>query len=320
VERASRAGVIVVAAAGNYGKNPETGLPGYAGISSPGNAPSAITAGAVAVQNTVTRSDDRIPDYSSSGPSWYDAFAKPDIASPGHNIVAVAAKKGSLYLTYPQLKAADGDYMNLSGTSMATAVTTGSIALMLEANRAANNYPNRPPLTPNAVKAVLQYTAFGLHDDTGIEYNPLRKGAGSLNTKGAIDLARTIDTSSPAHNYWLTSTPRPWTTIGGESLVWNQGIIWGSSIMWGTTIQVNETAWGSSIMWGTGTSWGSSIMWGTNVVWSDPQSWADSIMWGTNTIGQDNGSSIMWGTTSGMTAQNTAWQTLTGSSTAAKSQ
>src|SRR5205814_2419854 len=94
VERASRAGVIVVAAAGNYGKNPTTGQPGYAGITSPGNAPSAITAGAVKIQNTVVRSDDRIADYSSAGPTWYDAFVKPDIVSPGHNIVAVAAKNG----------------------------------------------------------------------------------------------------------------------------------------------------------------------------------------------------------------------------------
>ena len=75
------------------------------------------------------------------------------------------------------MKAADGDYMLLSGTSMATAVTTGSIALMLEANRAANLY--HPALTPNAVKALLQYTAVGIHDDLGLEYNPLRKGAGA---------------------------------------------------------------------------------------------------------------------------------------------
>ena len=106
--------------------------------------------------------------------------------APGHNIVAAAAKQGTLYKTYPQLKAADGDYMLLSGTSMATAVTTGSIALMLEANRAANPY--HPALTPNAVKAILQYTAVGIHDDLGVEYNPLRKGAGALNTKGGIDL------------------------------------------------------------------------------------------------------------------------------------
>jgi serine protease AprX len=318
VERASKAGVVVVAAAGNHGKNPTTGLPGYAGITSPGNAPSAITAGAVNINGTVARSDDRIPDYSSAGPTWYDAFFKPDIASPGHNIVAVAAKNGYLYKTYPQLKSEDADYMILSGTSMASAVTTGSVALLLEANRAANNYPAHPSLTPNAVKAVLQYTSVGIHDDAGIEYNPLRKGVGALNAKGAIDLGRTIDTSQATGNWWLRTTPNPWTVIGDQTLPWNKGVAWGSAIMWGTTVYVNESAWGSAIMWGTDTSWTSAIMWGTNVVWSDPQSWADAIMWGTNTVGQDNGTAIMWGTTSGMTAQNTAWKNLGANSTTAK--
>ncbi len=45
VEAAVRAGIVVVTSAGNMGKNPVTGQVGYAGISSPGNAPSAITAG-----------------------------------------------------------------------------------------------------------------------------------------------------------------------------------------------------------------------------------------------------------------------------------
>jgi len=322
VERASKAGVIVVAAAGNFGRNPATGLPGYAGITSPGNAPSAITAGAVDIKGTVGHGDDRIADYSSAGPTWYDAFVKPDIASPGHNVVAVAAKNGYLYKTYPQLMSADADYMILSGTSMASAVTTGSVALLLEANRVANAnyYPAHPPLTPNAVKAILHYTSTGIHDDAGIEYNLLRKGAGALNAKGAIDLGRTIDTSTATGKWWLTSTPNPWTTIGSETLVWNKGVVWGNAIMWGTSVNVNEAAWGSAIMWGTNSSWTSAIMWGTNVVWSNPESWATAIMWGTNTIGQDNGSAIMWGTTSGMTAENTAWQTLSGSSTTAKGQ
>ena len=46
VEEAIRAGLIVVTAAGNFGTNPKTGQQGYAGITSPGNAPSAITVGA----------------------------------------------------------------------------------------------------------------------------------------------------------------------------------------------------------------------------------------------------------------------------------
>ena len=40
------AGIVVVAAAGNYGVNPATGQAGYAGLTSPGNAPSVLTIGA----------------------------------------------------------------------------------------------------------------------------------------------------------------------------------------------------------------------------------------------------------------------------------
>src|SRR5262249_11013356 len=46
VEKASKAGLIVVTAAGNFGANETTGEPGYTGITSPCNAPSAICAGA----------------------------------------------------------------------------------------------------------------------------------------------------------------------------------------------------------------------------------------------------------------------------------
>jgi subtilase family protein len=207
--------------------------------------------------------------------------------------------------------------MRLSGTSMATAVASGSIALMLEANRSANHYPYHPSLTPNAVKAILQYTAVGIHDDAGIEYDPLRKGAGSLNTKGGIDLGRTINTSAPRGSYWLTSTPYPWTAIGGQTLPWSQAIIWGNAIIWGSTTSVNETAWGSAIIWGSSQSWSSAIIWGSSdLTWSDPQSWSDAIIWGSNYVGQDNGSAIIWGSSAGITPQNAAWKTLAGATTA----
>jgi serine protease AprX len=318
VERAVRAGVIVVAAAGNYGKNPATGLPGYAGVTSPGNAPSAISVGAIKTLATIARSDDRIADYSSAGPTWYDAHAKPDVVAPGHNIVAAAARNGALYKKYPELKAADGDYMLLSGTSMAAAVTSGSIALMLEANRAA--HPTNPALTPNAVKAILQYTAVGVHDDLGLEYNALRKGAGSLNTKGAIDLGKSIDTSSLNGQWWLTATPTPWTSIGGETNTWNQGIIWGSGVIWGSTTYYNEMSWGTGIIWGSSTTWSSGIVWGSNVVWTDSSSWSQGIIWGSDYIGQANGAGIIWGSGAGLDAQSTGWKSLNGSSTTANGQ
>ncbi|PYQ96539.1 MAG: hypothetical protein DMF96_18040 [Acidobacteria bacterium] len=52
VERAVGAGIAVVVSAGNFGGDVTTHVPGYAGITSPGNAPDAITVGAVDTQQT----------------------------------------------------------------------------------------------------------------------------------------------------------------------------------------------------------------------------------------------------------------------------
>ena len=92
VERAVRAGIVVVVSAGNHGTNPTTGEIGYAGITSPGNAPSALTVGSMRHRATASRLDDEVSPFSSRGPTWYDGLVKPDVVAPGHNIVAVAAK------------------------------------------------------------------------------------------------------------------------------------------------------------------------------------------------------------------------------------
>jgi hypothetical protein len=62
---------------------------------------------------------------------------------------------------------------------MATAVTTGAVALVLEAHRQAD--PGAPALTPNIVKGILQYSSLRLRDELGAEYDDLTQGAGSLN-------------------------------------------------------------------------------------------------------------------------------------------
>jgi serine protease AprX len=318
VERAVRAGVIVVAAAGNHGKNAETGQVGYAGITSPGNAPSAITVGALRTEDSVSRADDRVADYSSSGPTWYDGIVKPDVVAPGHNIFAAAAKRSSLYKTYPQLRTADGDYFRLSGTSMAAAVTTGAIAQLLEANRDANDSAG-PRLSASAVKALLQYTAVGIEDANGVEYDMLRKGAGALNPKGAIALGRAVDTSAPVGSHWLTSMPYPWTRIGSADLAWSKSITWGTQIIWGTSIAANQVAWAKQIIWGTSVDWTDQIIWGTNLVWSNAAEWSDQIIWGTQTIGMRFDDQIIWGTTGGLTPDNVAWANLSESGATATS-
>ena len=162
VEAAVRAGIVVVVSAGNVGRNPETGETGYAGITSPGNAPSAITVGAVRTQNTTRRTDDLMADYSSRGPTWYDAFAKPDVVAPGHRILAASDSTLKLYQDYPTLRGPNYNrgkqYLYLSGTSMAAAVTSGTVALLIESSK--QRFGVKP--SPNAVKAMLM--ADGLHD------------------------------------------------------------------------------------------------------------------------------------------------------------
>jgi subtilisin family serine protease len=97
VEQASASGLIVVVSAGNFGQKQTDGTSGYAGITSPGNAPSAITVGAAMTNDTVTRWDDQVAPYSSRGPSWYDGFAKPDLVAPGHHLASDTNISSYLY-------------------------------------------------------------------------------------------------------------------------------------------------------------------------------------------------------------------------------
>ena len=92
---------------------------------------------------------------------------------------AVSHQAAGLLLNGPA--GANKPYLSLSGTSMAAPVVAGTVALMLQAN---------PSLTPNLVKAMLQYTA-----QVYPGYNALTQGAGFLNTKGAVDLARFFKTA-----------------------------------------------------------------------------------------------------------------------------
>ena len=130
VERAVRAGLVVIVAAGNVGTD-ANGDPGYAGILSPGNAPSAITVGAVDTKNTTLHDDDRMAWFSSRGPTWYDGFAKPDVVAPGVSLVSDAPRSSSLLNVYPQLTVTKNGkkFAMLSGTSMAAAVATGVASL-----------------------------------------------------------------------------------------------------------------------------------------------------------------------------------------------
>src|SRR5712691_549240 len=99
--RASRAlvdaGIVVVAAAGNNGKD-ANGNKIYGQIHSPGNEPSVITVGAANTFGTDVHTDDGVATYSSRGPTrssytdasgvkHYDDLLKPDLVAPGNKLI-----------------------------------------------------------------------------------------------------------------------------------------------------------------------------------------------------------------------------------------
>jgi len=140
-EKAWDAGITVVVAAGNEGPNPGT-------ISTPGTNPKVITVGCMDDRKTPEREDDILARNSSRGPTKFDGIKKPDIVAPGIDLIGPLAP-GSKYANSNFPKIGD-DYIASSGSSEATPVVTGLIALLLQAN---------PDLSPDEIKAVLKSTA-----------------------------------------------------------------------------------------------------------------------------------------------------------------
>jgi len=286
-KRAADAGIIVVAAAGNLGLDNQ-GRSQWGAVTSPGNAPWVLTVGASSHQGTSRRSDDIIANFSSHGPTWLDFAAKPDIVAPGVGIESLADPRSTLYgLLKPYLLSGAfpvgyKPYLSLSGTSMATPVVAGTVALMLEAN---------PRLTPNAVKAILQYTAESHSGD-----HVLAQGAGFLNAKGAVRMARFFAAPQSGLGYMRD-------TIENERIDWSRHIVWGNYLITGGMPLPGSNAWATTQTWGAvKTQTGQPVVWGArqdddNIVWSVDAD--DNIVWSVNGDGNivwsvDGDDNIVW--------------------------
>jgi serine protease AprX len=300
--RAVSAGILVVAAAGNFGKATD-GRPIVGGIVSPGNAPEVLTVGALNTMGTVQRSDDVMATYSSRGPTVIDGLVKPELVAPGNRITSALSPGSEIAQTYADRAMwvrGNRGYIELSGTSMSTAVVSGAAALLLQA---------RPALTPVQVKIALQMTASAVPGAGLIE-----AGAGSLNVVGALALVSgpfdslhdvTIggELAKPVAFAFGDVADIPSNRASATILVWgSNGILSFDNpqplsllflesekvapdiLVWGNTINADVLVWGSTVRADI-LVWGNILVWGSNVtpdilVWGNGSVQSDVLVWG----------------------------------------
>lgn len=298
-EAAWKAGIVVVVAAGNAGRDNSYGTNGYATIQAPGNDPNVITVGATKTNDTAFRGDDTIASYSSKGPTLLDHIVKPDLVAPGNRIVSLLSPSSTLAVTNSSLVVGPSSpvatcskgllglttctsssaprYLRLSGTSMATPVVAAAAALMIQKD---------PTLTPDTVKARMMKTAWKNYPTNSWAYDLLGNSYLSqydLFTIGAGYLD--VDASLGNNDVATAGTPSPTavrnTSTGAVSLVNGTSVIWGNSVIWGSSV-----IWGNSVVWGGNSLIGDSVIWGNSVVWGDSTATGSSVIWG---------QSVVWG-------------------------
>ena len=223
VELLTFRGILVVAAAGN------TGTVSDAVSYAPANDPFVLTVGALDDVGTVQIADDLVPSWSSRG-TTQDGFAKPELYTPGRHLISVLSPKSVLAVQLPG-NVVGNSYLQLSGTSMAAGVASGTAALVFSAHA---------DWTPGQVKAALVLTGGQIASDPTIRV---------AQAWAATKLSSPVD---PALNI------KPNVLLLQAAGVANPSSISWGSISWGS-ISWGSISWGS-ISWGS-ISWG-SISWG----------------------------------------------------------
>lgn len=272
VEAAWNAGIVVVVAAGNYGRvtnneniflnNSGYGT-NYGSVCSPGNDPDVITVGAMKLgQNPSDRNEDSIASYSSRGPTMGDDILKPDITAFGNLVVSCYDPNGTLDQQYstnvvpPSQFGGSGspEYFILSGTSMSTPVVAGAAALMLE---------NSPNISPATVKLRMMLSA----DKWGTD--PFTYGTGYLDIPAALSCQANalVPMTSPQVTKLSNGLVGIVTPDGSNEADWGNSALWGGRVMSKSTIMGSGTVDGQSALWGGRAAYGSSTTWGSSSTW-----------------------------------------------------
>jgi hypothetical protein len=290
-EVAWHSGIVVVAAAGNRGATSER-------LTDPAYDPTILAVGAADAHLTPTTSDDSIPDYSSYG----DASRAPDLVAYGTQVLSLRAPGSELDTENPQAVFYNRLFRG-SGTSQATAVVTGSVALLLS---------QRPYLTPDQVKDLLIGASTplpnanrlgqgaGVLNLTALRSEPTpsvlastqlvipSNGLGSLDaSRGSLDLtdASTGEVLQGEYDIFGAAwTPALWAPLSAAGTAWSGGV-WNGTRWSGDNWA--GTQW-SSVLW-SGTRWSGTRWSGTRwsgADWSGTR-WSGTAWTGTRWSGSD---------------------------------
>jgi serine protease AprX len=219
-------GVTVVASVGN--KGPAGGH--NTSKTAPANDPFLIVVGASDEHDSADLGDDKVGSFSSFGIT-YDGYLRPNIVAPGFNIVSTLSADSSWDVEAPHR--VDGQYIHLSGTSMAAPLVAGVAALMLQYD---------PSLTPDQVKYRLLNTGSAIaNDEYSFPYLDAFAAVYSTFTESA-------NVGAVANEMlWTGDDPVTWNSVAWNSVAWNS-VAWNSvawnSVSWNSSIELDGIFWG----------------------------------------------------------------------------
>ncbi len=283
VERAWKAGIVVVAAAGNSGFQQGAGAPGLA---NPAFNPSIIAVGGFDTKGTATTLDDVIGTYSASSTSITDR--KPDVIAAGSRLQGLRVSNSFLDSRHSE-GLLGSRFFRGSGTSQAAAVTSGAVALLLQ------KYPS---MLPDQVKRFMRSTADQI---ANVHANTQGRGAIDFLSLANITPAATQPQVHPAS----TGTGSVEAARGNDRII-RDGValsgevdIFGQPFLPGTA----GSSW-SGGMW-NGSSWSGSSWSGSS--WSG-SSWSGSSWSGSSWSGSSwSGSSWSGSSWSGSSWSGSSW-------------
>jgi serine protease AprX len=269
VEHAWKSGIVVVASVGNAGWK-------SGGVMDPAFNPYVIAAGASDPHGTLGTADDTVAAFSSFG----DGVRNPDLVAPGKSVQSLRVPGSYIDQTYAATGAIDARFFRGSGTSEAAAITSGTVALLLQ------QYPSA---SPDQIKAMLTSTATHLTGQAAAGQGHGEINASKASHAGPPLLA--IQLFLPATGLGSIESSR-----GSVHLAWSGVNLAGEKDIFGTVLSssnlvgaiLHDVAWSGGTF--NGNSW-SGNSWSGNS-WSG-NSWSGNS-WSGNSWSGNSWSGNSW--------------------------